>query len=518
MKKSAKGFSADTISKDVAPKKKKKGWYSKRWCSLENSLSNKVVGGSWGFETGDTTEFDSVNIEKKFLVKKTSVDYGEKNFLEGKDNNQTLLPTLTTFKKRDQKSLITTSKGPKIVTKQALGKPLGKINFLGSDDDDILLDGPVVFLLPLKNLVNISVRKSFALNISLDNVVGKFTQEKLVVVRKLFSKINGFGGASILSKFAGIIRVSFTSDLSLVQASKKAENVKILVNTDLKKSTGHSNWAVVIKKILVGTSAEAVCAVLSEFNYIGSVGGKTCVIDCHPVTYAQARCAIVCFGSAESLDAIMDTTSVLKGVHLHWSCFSSTVYAECSKVSCRVLSDADKSKLVAIYAKHLVPVSCPVSFGGVSWANIVVGSSSHFLSVWNGLLNDGFFLEMKSIPQVSLELNDRFAALERSLASLAECVNKLAKRLDALEPTVSQLSPGCQPLVTPSLQNQRADIVMSKGSGVATSDGTVAGVVVVDSLVVSKLKEMLNNLSVMVMSLSARIDNAGLVPTTHFFQ
>ncbi|KAG9291331.1 hypothetical protein G9A89_003983 [Geosiphon pyriformis] len=78
-------------------------------------------------------------------------------------------------------------------------------------------------------------------DISLDNVVGNSVQKKLVVVRKLFSKINGFGGASAPSKFARIIRITFTSELSLVQASKKTKDVKILVNTNLKKSTDCSD-------------------------------------------------------------------------------------------------------------------------------------------------------------------------------------------------------------------------------------------------------------------------------------
>ncbi|KAG9296424.1 hypothetical protein G9A89_015016 [Geosiphon pyriformis] len=41
----------------------------------------------------------------------------------------------------------------------------------------------------------------------------------------------------------------------------------------------------------------------------------------------------------------------------------------------------------------------------------------------------------------------RFASLECSLADLVEQVGKLAKRLDALMPMVSQPRPGCKPLV-----------------------------------------------------------------------
>ncbi|KAG9288071.1 hypothetical protein G9A89_017666 [Geosiphon pyriformis] len=54
------------------------------------------------------------------------------------------------------------------------------------------------------------------------------------------------------------------------------------------------------------------------WNYVNSVDKKTYTIDHYPVTYVWARCAIVCFKSAKSLDVIMDTTPVLRGVNLHW--------------------------------------------------------------------------------------------------------------------------------------------------------------------------------------------------------
>ncbi|KAG9302918.1 hypothetical protein G9A89_022335 [Geosiphon pyriformis] len=109
---------------------------------------------SWGSKTDDIIESDSVNMEKKFLVEETSFDYGEGDIFAGEDLEQT------------PKSL-------KILTKRALGKPLGKIDFLGNDSDNILLDKSVVLPPPLRNLVNISVKKSFAIDIGLDNVVGK---------------------------------------------------------------------------------------------------------------------------------------------------------------------------------------------------------------------------------------------------------------------------------------------------------------------------------------------------------
>ncbi|KAG9299828.1 hypothetical protein G9A89_003372 [Geosiphon pyriformis] len=162
--------------------------------------------------------------------------------------------------------------GSKVKTKKALDKSLGKIDFSKkSDGDSILSNAPLELSLPLKNLVNVLVRKLFTLDIGLDKVASNSSQKKLVMVRKLFSRINGFGGASTPSKFSEIIRAIFTSELSLMKATDKAASVKILVNTNLKKSSGRSDWAVVIKKILIGTSAEAVHAALSEFGVIKAI-------------------------------------------------------------------------------------------------------------------------------------------------------------------------------------------------------------------------------------------------------
>ncbi|KAG9305670.1 hypothetical protein G9A89_022592 [Geosiphon pyriformis] len=554
MKKSAKSFSADTVSKDIASRKKRKSGVLKDGAAQKIVVSDKAVGSSWGSETGDTTESDSVDMKEEFLIEKTSVDYGEGDFLEGKNVNQT-------------------PKESKMVTKQALGKPLGKINFLGNNDDDDILSGGHLELPPsLKNLVNVSVRKLFALDIGLEKVTGKSFQEKLSAVRKLFLGINGFRRASILSKFAGIIRAIFTSELSLAQTSKKTGDAKILVNTDLKKPTGRSDQTVVVKEIPVGTSVEAVHTALSEFgfvvlikiqlvglwqktvvefaqldqanlvtarwsiligkdagfalhtamgtnahniwDFIGSVSGKTCVIDQHPITYAQTRCVIVCFDSAASINAVMETTSVLKSTNLCWTHLSSAKYAKCknlsytsldcsvgektfsSELAHRILSENNKNRLASIYARCFAPISCPMFFGGVLWANIVGGSSFPPLSVRDNLTSSGFSSEMKPTPLVSVELNDRFATLERSLASLVEHVDKLAKRLDSPEPMVSQPSPRYQPLVTLLSQNQGVNIVMSESSGVVTGSKTIAKVVVFDSSVVSKMEETLCNLSV----------------------
>ncbi|KAG9304925.1 hypothetical protein G9A89_003093 [Geosiphon pyriformis] len=526
----------------------------------EGALDNH----SWGFETGNTTESKSIDMEEECLVEKTSFDYGKSGTVANKNYDQT-------------------PKEPDIKTKKALGKPLRKIDFSGCNDnnDNVFLDVFLELSLLLKNLVTVAVRKFFALDINLDKV--------LMVIRKLFSKVNGFGKTSTFSKFSEVIYVSFTSKSSLAQTTEKTRVVNILVNTNLKKSTGHSDWTVIKKKIPVRTLAETVCAVLSEFgsvvsikiqlvglwqkavtdlvadrwfilikkdavrvakashktllytlpmgtnaydiwDFVGSVGGKTCVINRHLVIYVQVRCAVVCFNSIALINVVMETIPVLKGANLCWSYLSSVKYNKCGNLdhillSCsvgenvfsgsptyRLLSDDNKSRLASIYARCSALISHPVSFGGVSWANIVGRFLFSPLPVCNGSTASGSSSEIKPIPVVSMELNDRFATLKHSFASLAECVDKLAMRLNLFRPTVSQLNPGCQSLVTSSLQNQGVDIVMSKSSGVATGSKAIAKVTVFNPLVISKMKKTLNNFSIMVMGFSAKINNADLVP------
>ncbi|KAG9288444.1 hypothetical protein G9A89_015650 [Geosiphon pyriformis] len=249
----------------------------------------------------------------------------------------------------------------------------------------------------------------------------------------------------------------------------------------------------------MGTNAHDI------WDFVKSVGGKTYVIDCHSVTYAWARCAVVCFDSAESLDAGVRTTPVLRNTNFHWSRLISAKCAKYEKLghtllSCvvggkfssgnslrRAFSDMDKSRLAAIYAKHSALIARPVSFG-----------------------DNGFSLEIKPSLLVTMEVNNRFAALECSLVCLAEQVGKLAKRLDALGPMVLQPSPGCQPLVTPLSQDQGADVVMSESSGVSTSGGTVIGVVSFNMSSVSKLEDSMRCLMEMVLGLLAKVDSIGV--------
>ncbi|KAG9295344.1 hypothetical protein G9A89_013373 [Geosiphon pyriformis] len=199
------------------------------------------------------------------------------------------------------------------------------------------------------------------------------------------------------------------------------------------------------------------------WNYVALVGEKTCVIDCYLVSYAQARCATVCFDSAKSLDAVIKTTPVLKEVNLCWFCL---VLAKCT--GCKKLGHTSLACLINRKKNVSSGASLQKTLLDLDKTQIASGSSFPSPPGWNILLKAGSSLKIKPISLVFLELNDRFAALKHSFASLAERVDMLAKRLDTLEPIVFQLSPGHQPLVTLLSQNQEMNIVMSESLGVVT--------------------------------------------------
>ncbi|KAG9296034.1 hypothetical protein G9A89_011886 [Geosiphon pyriformis] len=250
------------------------------------------------------------------------------------------------------------------------------------------------------------------------------------------------------------------------------------------------------------------------WDFIGSVSEKTCVINCHPVTYAQAKCAVVCFDLVEFLDAIIDTTPVLKGINLHWSRLGFSKYVKCKKIDhtllgCsvggnifsgrspyRMLLDMDKSRLAAIYVKHSALVAHSVTFGEVSWVKIASRSLFPLFSVHSSLVNSGFFSKMKPTLSVMIDIEKKFAVLESSLTSLTGQIDKLAKRLDSFMLAVFQPSP------------KLGDIVIEESSSRTTGGKTAVNLKSFVSLEVKRLKNMLKKLSALVLNLTARFNGS----------
>ncbi|KAG9306560.1 hypothetical protein G9A89_004757 [Geosiphon pyriformis] len=254
MKKATKVSGSESGFKTVASRKKRKGGVLE---SVDNRVvADKALGNySWGSEAGNTTESESIDMEKECLVEETSVDYSENGAFTGGDSDQ--MP----------KSL-------HVKTKNVLGKPLGVIDYGTVNINDDVLNGSFLLspLLPIKPSVQVPVRKSFALDIDLVAVAEKSSQENLNFVRKIFSGVNGFGGVSAPSKFGGIIWASFTSEKVMMMAVQLANNCGVVVNTNLKHPINNrTNWAIVLKEISVQTSIKAVDAAISEFGLIKSI-------------------------------------------------------------------------------------------------------------------------------------------------------------------------------------------------------------------------------------------------------
>ncbi|KAG9304517.1 hypothetical protein G9A89_020081 [Geosiphon pyriformis] len=517
IKKAIKVSGSEGGFKMVASRKKRKGGVLAE--SVDSSKSSEV---------GNTTESESIDMKEECLVEETSVNYGENSaFAEG---NPDQMP----------KSL-------RVKTKKMLRKPLGVIDYGTVNIDDDVLDGSFLLPppLPIKPSVQMPVRKSFALDIDLVGVAGKSSQEKLNFVRKIFSGVNGFGEASAPSKFGGIIRASFTSEKAMMTAAQLANDHGVMVNTNLKHPINNrTNWAIVLKKILVGTSIEAVHAAISEFGLIKSIkmqlvglwqkviieledqiqtdllAAKWLVFigkDAVRVARANAPPLMIFKTSlvqlvrkhvlltaalsvmSEHIGSLIQTmanTPVIKGVGLHWSHLTAVLCSICrnsshTSLACRTagVSSSPRCKRAPLSAQDQLLLakiykkkSAPV-FRPLAFVS------------FSGLAQSGSVSYGKSLPTVSSELEDCLKNIESSLVSLAGQIGELAKRLDSFMLAVSQPSPGCQLPMTPLSQNQGEDIVMGVDLDDATSDKTAAVIGSTVSPEVVKLENMLEGLS-----------------------
>ncbi|KAG9305599.1 hypothetical protein G9A89_001660 [Geosiphon pyriformis] len=537
MKKTAKVSGSESGFKAVASKKKRKEGVLAE--DVDNERVAAEVPGicSWGLETGNTTESESINMEEECLVKETSVDYGDDGpFAEG-DPDQTF-------------------RGLCVKTKKVLGKPLGVIDYDAVDADGDVLDESL--LLPPPFL------------------------EKVNFVRKIFSGVNGFGGASTLLKFGGIIRATFTSEEAIITVANLANDRGVVVNTNLKRPVNnHTNQAIVLKEIPVGTSLETVRTAVAEFgiiksikmqladflafkwsiligkdaiqvaradidkqlwnardnfrallytlsmgttahdlwDFIGSIGGKTCFIDRNSISYSRACCATVCFSSEVDLVNAMAMTPVIKSFGFCWSRLSLASCAVCKKfghtsLGCRTVKGAgiaggrktplsvqDQSRLAKIYARRSALISRPLAFGGKTWALVVSAPSAPSLS--GGKASFGSVIDGKPSPPVAKDLEKKLVSIEDGLVSLTKQIDGLAKRLDLLVLAVPQPGHGCRlPVVAPP-QNSESDVTLDMDLSMA--DGHKSATIVDSSMSphVVKLENMLESLSKSVLILSA---------------
>ncbi|KAG9284437.1 hypothetical protein G9A89_023694 [Geosiphon pyriformis] len=335
--------------------------------------------------------------------------------------------------------------------------------------------------------------KSFALDVNLSAVPGRTNSNKLISIKKIFYKIDGFGGASTSSKFPGVIHSTFTNESSLIKARKMAVCEKIVVNSDLKKANIHLNQEVIVKEISVDLLKLAVESALIEFEssevaslaaskwsvlmgkdlvhvaltvnnkqtwasrdhhwallYTLSVGTsaydlsellvlygrRTCFIGCNPGLYVHNQCAIICFENEDVRLAAVSTILIFKGVSLHWASFVLASCIKCEQfghitINCLVGgSSGVREKRV----KKSAPIACPVLFGGKTWTQVASGTS--FCVSPSGFPGSGLYSGL--VPPLAVSnhlvvshLNNHLAVLEHSLELLANCVSGILVRLDS---------------------------------------------------------------------------------------
>ncbi|KAG9306568.1 hypothetical protein G9A89_004765 [Geosiphon pyriformis] len=415
-----------------------------------DSLSLGDIGGvgiepvmSWGSKVNSVTDSVSKLLNVKNMVNMVAE---ETSYAESDENNDI---DETTSRKTHTHTYMLGN-----LPKQPL------FNYMSDNDSEQVLFFRVVLgfnkLLLLKSHApkkqSFNLSKSFILDIELLAVSDKTIGDKLICVKKIFYRVNGFGGASTPSKFLGIIRSSFTLESSLKKAKKLAISEKILVNDEIRKVNSRSDQEVIIKEIPVDFPKLAVESVFSKFGRISvsieknSVqvvktvgnkqlwisrdqhrtllytlpvgitvhnlsslldlyGRKTCFIGHNSNSYVHDKCAVVCFADEASKLAVIGSVPVFK------------VGGNFSGSRKQVVTDQDRVYLAGIYKKKQAPIACPVSFVPFSISLFLVAGTFIFASV---LLSD-------------YGLYGCLVSLEYSLKLLANQISGILKKLGSIE-------------------------------------------------------------------------------------
>ncbi|KAG9293692.1 hypothetical protein G9A89_019029 [Geosiphon pyriformis] len=322
------------------------------------------------------------------------------------------------------------------------------------------------------------------LNIELSAISRKSVSDKLISIKKIFYQIDGFGGASTPSKFLGIIRALFTSELSMNKAKKLAIYKKILVNDDLRKVNSHLDQVVIglwtLIEFELSKMANSVHVALANedkqiwifrdqhwallytfpvgimaYNFsvlVGAYGEKTCFIDHNLALYVRDRCAVICFEDKTSKLAAIGSVPVFKGVSLHWVSLLLVCCVKCKQFGHvsnmysvggnsgvhgkQVVTNQNWVFLAGIYKKKQALIVYPVSFGGKTWAQIVGGFLLY--AVLSTASDIGSVLGANSPSLVSTSLvvsglNNCLASLECFLEILSKQVSGILKKLSFVE-------------------------------------------------------------------------------------
>ncbi|KAG9299645.1 hypothetical protein G9A89_020816 [Geosiphon pyriformis] len=319
----------------------------------------------------------------------------------------------------------TISKAKRVNTSAGFGSLLGSSNFYIDNNEVVLFPHLPISLEKkwidpkiIKTSVEVSVKKSFALDINLLAVEEKLVMAKTQLIRKFFLIVNGFGRATTSSKFEEIIRSTFTSEKNMEMATSLAKEKGINVNNNLKRQgLGEIK---LIKIQLIGLWQKAVV----EFAELASRDWFRALLFTLP--------ALLCCGWFESEDAMESayhTESIFSGVKLSWAKLDLVC---CEK--CGLLGHS------ALECNVLVPISRSAAFGGKSWAQVVsfaFSSGNFYFS--SGTRSDFFspgssgFKRNTLVVQSKFSINNCLTSLERFLELLADQVSDIMRRLNGVK-------------------------------------------------------------------------------------
>ncbi|KAG9298055.1 hypothetical protein G9A89_001698, partial [Geosiphon pyriformis] len=119
----------------------------------------------------------------------------------------------------------------------------------------------------------------------------------------------------------------------------------------------------------------------------------------------------------------------------------------------RVISEQDQVRLAGIYKKKSAPVTCLVSFGGKTWAQVAGSSLSRVVSSGASgvsLVFGSMAFSMDSFSSGAADLGGRLAVLECSVEILSDQVSLILKKLSFVDLVPLASSSSALPLVSPT--------------------------------------------------------------------
>ncbi|KAG9307657.1 hypothetical protein G9A89_023222 [Geosiphon pyriformis] len=312
------------------------------------------------------------------------------------------------------------------------------------------------------------------------------------------------------SKFLGIIRSFFTSEISLNKTRDLAVKIvikKILV--DLPKSAVESVFSkfgkiVLIKIQLIGLWQKAlvefklfeianlvvakwfvfmeknsVCVAkaivnkqlwvfrnlhhalfytlsvgMTAYNLSGLLelyGWKTCFISHNLSSYVHDRCVIVCFVDEVSKVVAIGSTLVFKGVNLHWAGLFLVCCARCKQFG-HISDTCSVGRNSEICGKRVASIAHSVSFGSKTWAQVAGGSSSRVASSVHHSASLPLVAKTSLFSSASPDNHDLYghlASLKRSLELLADQISSILKKLSFMELVLLAVTSDVFPPVVP---------------------------------------------------------------------